>query len=84
VRAGHFGDEDVSGKFEPSAQSSHVLYSEIALSSHEHRNCALRAKLRNEVTLCQVLLLNKKSHDCDRISGRNGVVLLLVTLHEQS
>src|ERR1700751_5353279 len=37
---GCLGDENVSGKFEPSAQFPHLFQGEISLSSHEHRNGA--------------------------------------------
>ena len=63
VLDGRLGDENVSGKFEPSAQFPHLFYGEIALSCHEHGNRALRSKLRNEIALCQILLFNEKSHN---------------------
>ena len=53
-------DENISGKFEPSAQFPHLLYGEFPLPCQEHRNRALRTKLRNQVTLCEILLFNKK------------------------
>ena len=64
---GRFGDENVSGKFEPSTQFPYLFYGEIALCRHEHRNRALRTELENQVALCQILLFNEKSHNRNRI-----------------
>ena len=57
-----FGDENISGKLEPRTQSPHLFYREVPLSCHEHGNRTLRTKLRNEVTLCQIVLFNEKSN----------------------
>ena len=56
-------DENISGKFEPSAQFPHLFYGEIALPRQEHRNRTLRTKLRNQVTLREILLFNEKPHN---------------------
>jgi hypothetical protein len=56
-------NENVSRKFEPGAQFPYLFQSKTALSSHEHRNRALRTKLRDKVALCQILLLDEKSHN---------------------
>jgi RNA polymerase sigma-70 factor (ECF subfamily) len=60
---GPLRDENISGKFEPSAQFPHLFYGEIALPRQEHRNRTLRTKLRNEVTLREILLFNEKPHN---------------------
>ena len=78
-----FGYENISGKFEASTQFPYLFQGEIALSCHEHRNRTLRTKLRNEVTLCEILLFKNKSHNRNRITLWDGVMLLLVTFHEQ-
>src|ERR1700756_5060074 len=80
---GPFRNENFSGKFEPSAQFPHLFQGEIALSCHEHRNRTLRTKLRNEVTLCEILLFNDESHNRNRVTLGDGVMLLLVTFHKQ-
>jgi hypothetical protein len=53
-----FRDENISGKFEPRAQVPHLFYGEIPLPCQEHRNRTLRTKLRNQVTLREILLFN--------------------------
>jgi hypothetical protein len=56
-------DENISGKFEPSTQFPHLFYGEIPLPCQEHRNRTLRTKLRNQVTLREILLFNEKPHN---------------------
>src|SRR5258708_16312074 len=55
---GPLWDENISGKFEPSAQFPHLFDGEIPLPCQEHRNRTLRTKLRNQVTLREILLFN--------------------------
>ncbi len=58
--------ENLPRKFEPSAQFPHLFQGKIPLSTQEHRNRTLRTKLRNQVTLREILLFNKKPHHGSR------------------
>src|ERR1700675_167784 len=60
---GALWDENISGNFEPSAQFPDLFYGEIPLPCQEHRDRTLRTKLRDQVTLREILLFNEKPHD---------------------
>src|SRR5580658_2014766 len=76
-------DENIGRKFEPSTQFPHLFYGEIPLPGQKHRDRTLRTKLRNQVTLLEILPFNEKPNNGSRISPGNRVMLLLITFHQQ-
>ena len=55
-----FREENVSCNLEPGAQFPHLLQRELSLAAKEHRNRALRSELRDQITLCKTLPLDKE------------------------
>src|ERR1700742_499796 len=75
--------ENIRGKLESGAQFSYLLKCEPSLASQEHRNRALGPKFRNQITLSQALLFNKKPQNGDRVRFGKGVVRLFITIHSR-
>jgi hypothetical protein len=73
------GDERVSREFEARTQSPNLFHGEPSGLPPEIWKQQFLIRIRDQIALCQPLLLDQESHNGDGIGCGSRIVLLLVT-----